>query len=258
MQIKEIIDTLEEFAPLALQEDYDNAGVQVQSVPDEKVSGILLCLDITEDVIDEAVALHCNMIVSHHPLIFRARKKITTGDYIGRCICKAIQHGITLYAAHTNLDNAQGGVNFMMAEKIGLKNLRFLLAGAEGGSGLIGELESPMPKSEFLAYVKQTFKAGVARFNDCVKPEVKTVALCGGAGSFLVDEAVGQKADAFITGEISYHHFFGLENDILMVELGHYETEQYTIQLLQNIINARFPSIPISTTTVKTNPVNYL
>lgn len=160
MQIKEIINTLEEFAPLALQEDFDNAGVQVQSVPDEKVSGILLCLDVTEEVIDEAVRKNCNMIVSHHPLLFHSQKKITTNDYVGRCICKAIRNGVTLYAAHTNLDNAKGGVNFMMAEKMGLQNVRFLVpdVSGSGGSGIIGELPESMSKEKFVAEVRRIFR----------------------------------------------------------------------------------------------------
>lgn len=260
MQIKEIIDTLEEFAPLALQEDYDNAGVQVQSVPDEKVSGILLCLDVTEEVIDEAVRKNCNMIVSHHPLLFHSQKKITTNDYVGRCICKAIRNGVTLYAAHTNLDNAKGGVNFMMAEKMGLQNVRFLVpdVSGSGGSGIIGELPESMSKEKFVAEVRRIFRAGVARYNDCCRESVRTVALCGGAGSFLVSDAIARKADAFITGEISYHHFFGYENDILLVELGHFETEQYTVQLLRRIITDSCRDIPVYETECKTNPVNYL
>lgn len=260
MQIREIIDTLEGFAPLALQEDFDNAGVQIQSVPDEKVSGILLCLDITEEVMEEAIRLDCNLIVSHHPLLFHAKKKITADDYIGRCICKAIKNGITLYSAHTNLDNAKGGVNFMMAEYLKLKNVQFLLWNEchSGGSGIIGELPSVMSKENFLTFVKQTFQAGVARYNDCNISNIRTVALCGGAGSFLVQDAIKQKADAFITGEISYHHFFGYENDILMVELGHYETEQYTVQLLRRVITEKFSDVRIYETSIKTNPVNYM
>ena len=260
MQIKEIINTLEEFAPLALQEEYDNAGVQIQSVPDEKVSGVLLCLDVTEKVIDEAVYKHCNLIVSHHPLMFRPQKKITPDDYIGRCILSAIKNGITIYSAHTNLDNAEGGVNFRMAERLELNECRFLSPLRKelpGGSGLIGTLSQPMNRDRFLDFVKDTFKAKSLRYNDSSKTEITTVALCGGAGAFLLPNAINCGADVFITGEVGYHRFFGLENDILLVELGHYETEQYTIQLIHDILADKHPGLQIFETDCTTNPIMY-
>ncbi len=259
MQIREIINTLEGFAPLTLQEEYDNAGVQIQSVPDEEVSGVLLCLDVTEDAIDEAIRKGCNMIVSHHPLLFRGKKKITTDDYIGRCVIKAIRNGICLYAAHTNLDNARGGVNYQMAAQIGLRDVEFLVSNREGtgGSGIIGRLPAPMKKDEFIEMVSREFRAGVARFNDSRKETVSVVALCGGAGSFLVYDAIRRNADAFITGEIGYHDFFGLEDDILLVELGHYETEQYTVKLLHGIFSSAFPELRIEEAETVTNPVRY-
>ena len=147
-----------------------------------------------------------------------------------------------------------------MAEYLKLKNVQFLLWNEchSGGSGIIGELPSVMSKENFLTFIKQTFQAGVARYNDCNISDIRTVALCGGAGSFLVQDAIKQKADAFITGEISYHHFFGYENDILMVELGHYETEQYTVQLLRRVITEKFSDVRIYETSIKTNPVNYM
>lgn len=259
MQIREIINTLEGFAPLALQEDYDNAGVQIQSVQDEGVSGVLLCLDVTEDAIDEAVRKGCNMIVSHHPLLFRGRKKITPDDYVGRCVIKSIRNGLCLYAAHTNLDNVRGGVNFRMASGIGLRDVDFLLPnnGGTGGSGVIGTLPSPMRSDEFVRLVTRTFRAGVARFNDSVRETISTVALCGGAGSFLIPEAILHRADAFVTGEIGYHGFFGFENDILLVELGHFETEQFTVRLLHDILSASYPSLRIEEVEAVTNPIRY-
>ena len=259
MRIREIQNTLEEFAPLALQEDFDNAGVQIQSVTDEKVSGVLLCLDVTEKVIAEAVEKGCNMIVSHHPLLFRPLKTVTGDDYVGRCVIAAIKHGVTIYSAHTNLDNAEGGVNFQMADRLGLTDCRFLLPvnGGKGGSGLIGMLAQPMERGQFVEMVKIAFRAESARCNMAAKQTISKVALCGGAGAFMIGEAIRQGADAFITGEIGYHRFFGLEEEILLMELGHYETEQFTIQLLHKILQDKFPRLKVVETALSTNPIIY-
>lgn len=263
MKIREIINQLEAFAPLSLQEGFDNAGIQISSDIDEEVKGVLLSLDVTENVIDEAKNKNCNLILSHHPLIFTARKKITCDDYVGRCIISAVKNGITVYAAHTNLDNARDGVNYKMAEKIGLRNIAFLAphtsqsSVVDGGSGVIGELASPVSRQEFITMLRRQFGAQCARYNDAAKSEIKRVALCGGAGSFLIPDAVAKGADAFITGEIGYHHFFGMENDILLVELGHYETEQYTLDILEGIVRSTDENVKVIHTEEKTNPVMY-
>ena len=275
MTIREIISTLEAFAPLELQEDFDNAGVQVavNSCPDAldaQLTGVLVCLDITEQVIDEAIAKNCNMVVSHHPLIFQPLKRVCGQTYQQRCVAKAILAGITLYSAHTNLDNARGGVNHIIASMLGLNNLQWLEpGGSEGGSGVIGELPVPMTAMQLLLSLKTLFKVD-ALFNNCrgnsafaeqksvcgtiaVEKEIRKVALCGGAGAFLMGKAREMGADAFITGEIHYHDYFG--QDMLLVEMGHYQSEQYTQELLMKIILKSCAGARVIKTSLNTNPI---
>ena len=260
MNIKEVAQTLERFAPLPLQESYDNAGLQIGLTEAQDVSGVLLCLDVTEEVIDEAVRNGCNLIVAHHPLLFRSVKCVDGTTQVTRCVQQAIRKGVAIYAAHTNLDNAFGGVNFKIAEKIGLRQVEFLqpVAGGQGGSGVIGELSAEMDAFDFLRMIKERFAVDCLMHNQGPQRTVKRVALCGGAGDFLVDEAIRKEADAFITGEMSYHRYFGHENDILIAVLGHYQSEQYTVQLLHEILAKAFPGLKLVETTVNTNPIQYL
>lgn len=364
MKIQEIVDALERFAPLPLQDGFDNAGLQI-GLTDAEVTGALLCLDVTEAVIDEAVSLGYNVIVSHHPLIFKGYKSVTGRDHVERCMMKAIKHDIVVYSAHTNLDNALGGVNFKMADKIGLVNVSVLepkensllklatyvpvqyadkvrnalfdagcgcigrydacsynvagkgtfralegthpFCGQTGekhvedevrietvlpaylkgtalralqeahpyeepaydlyplqnewgqmGAGVIGELPGEEDETEFLNRIKEIFQVGCVRHNRLSGKPVKTVALCGGAGAFLIPRAIARGADAFITGEIKYHDYFNYESKILLAEIGHYESEQYTKELLQEIIQKMFPELAIKQTKVNTNPIKYL
>ena len=365
MKIKEVLDALERFAPLPLQDGFDNAGLQV-GLTDAEVTGALLCLDVTEAVVDEALREGCNLIVAHHPLLFHGRKRITDADYTGRCLLKAIGGGVAIYAAHTNLDNAPGGVNFEMARRLGLQRVEVLkpkeemllklvtyvpraeagkvrealfAAGcgttgggydccsfaAEGmgtfrpgpgthpycgrhgelhgepevrietilpaylqgraeaalravhpyevpaydfyrlaqgwagaGSGVVGVLPEPVPAEDFLQKVKEVFAVPCLRYGGFSGGSVRRVALCGGAGAFLIPDAARAGADAFLTGEIKYHEFFGWEDRLLLLEAGHYETEQYTQQLLQEIVKQACPSLPTRLTTVRTNPIHYL
>ena len=363
MKVKEIVSALERFAPLPLQDGWDNAGLQV-GLTEAEVTGALLCLDVTEAVVDEAVALGFNLIVSHHPLIFGGLKSITGRTYVERCVMKAIRHGITICSHHTNMDNATGGVNYRIAEKLGLNNLRFLspkeesllklvtfvptaqadevrqalfnagcgciggydscsynLAGEgtfragegsnpfcgnigelhreaevrietvlpthlkgkavsallkahpyeepaydlyplknkwmQAGSGLVGKLPDEMAVPEFLQLVKETFRAECVKFNNYTGKTVRTIALCGGGGAFLLPQAIGQGADAFLTGEFKYHDYFGHEEELLMVEIGHYESEQYTTEIFQSVIKEACPTLPVKMTSVHTNPIKY-
>ncbi len=259
MKIRQITSALEEFAPLALQDGYDNAGLQIGLAKDAEAAGALLCLDVTEDVIDEAVQRGCNLVVSHHPLIFRPLKHITGGDYIERTIIKAIKNDIAIYSAHTNLDSALDGVNYKIAEKLGLQNIEWLNPkGENAGEGIIGVLPASMPKEEFLNKVKDTFSLASLRINNWVGNTVSKVAVCGGAGAFLIPNAIAKGADAFLTGEIGYHRFFGHEASILLAELGHFESEQYTTEILKKVIAGVAPELPIFTTSVNTNPIKYL
>ena len=337
----------------------------VIGLTDAEATGALLCLDVTEAVLDEAIASGCNLIISHHPLIFKGYKSITGKDYVERCILKAIKNDIVIYSAHTNLDNVPGGVNFKIAEKIGLKNVRILdpkessliklvtfvpsaqaeevrnalfTAGcgcignydscsyntegegtfraqegshpfcgtvgelhhetevrietilpeykkgevirallskhpyeepaydlyplhnswAQVGSGIVGELEEPESELEFLKRIKRIFEVGCLKHNKLTGRLIQKVSLCGGAGAFLIPQAVRSGADVFITGEIKYHDYFGRETDILLAEIGHYESEQYTKEIFYSIIRDLFPNFALQFSKVNTNPIKYL
>lgn len=263
MRIKEVVSALEQFAPLPLQDGFDNAGMQI-GLTDAEVTGALLCLDVTEAIIDEAIALGFNLIVSHHPLIFKGYKSITGKDYVEKCIMKAIKNDIVIYSAHTNLDNAPQGVNFKIAEKIGLKNISILqpkesiLINESVGAGVIGELHEPVAETDFLKHIKKIFEVECLRHTKLTGREIQTVALCGGSGAFLIPDAVAQHADVFITGEIKYHDYFGRESDILLAEIGHYESEQYTKEIFYTIIREMFPQLEVQVTKVNTNPIKYM
>ncbi|BEG98604.1 Nif3-like dinuclear metal center hexameric protein [Bacteroides sedimenti] len=363
MKIKEIVSALERFAPLPLQDGFDNAGLQI-GLTEAEATGALLCLDVTESVIDEAISLGYNLVISHHPLIFKGYKSITGKDYVERCILKAIKHDIVIYSAHTNLDNAQGGVNYKIAEKIGLKNvhilsekedsllklvtfvplefadkvrqalfdagcghignydscsynlegegtfranegtnpfcgkvgelhtekevrietilpsfkrntvLRTLIAThpyeepafdfyslknswSQAGAGVVGELENPLTELEFLKLLKDRFDVECIKHNQLTGRIIKKVALCGGAGAFLLPEAIHCNSDVYITGEIRYHDYFGHENEILMTEIGHYESEQYTKEIFYSVIQSLFPDFNIHLSKINTNPIKY-
>ncbi len=269
MKIKEIIGALERFAPLPLQESYDNAGLQV-GLTEAEASGALLCLDVTEEVIDEAIRLGCNLVVAHHPMLFRGLKQISDKTQVERCVRMAIQHDIAIYAAHTNLDNAEDGVNYRIAEKLGLVDVQMMQQhtvrvshdGQEhhvvAGSGLMGYLPVPEDSLAFLQRVKDVFHVECLMHNELLQRPIHSVALCGGAGSFLIDEAIACDADAFLTGEVGYHQFFGHEQEIQIAALGHYQSEQYTKEIFYSIIGEIAPELPLFVTAVDTNPIKYL
>lgn len=270
MKIKEITDALEIFAPLPLQDGFDNAGMQV-GLTDVKTTGALLCIDVTEDVVEEAADLGFNLIISHHPLMFREYKSVTGKDYTERCVISAIRNGIAVYSIHTNLDNAPEGVSYKMAEKIGLNDVKTLDAkeyvlrnpdGTQetlvGGAGVIGELAKPMEETEFLKRMKEAFGTHCVKHTRLTGRPVYRVALCGGAGAFLMGKAMNDHADAFVTGEIKYHDYFRCEGRMLVAEIGHYESEQYTKDIIQDFLNRKFPSLRTEQTKINTNPIKYL
>lgn len=269
VKIKEVVFALERFAPLPLQESYDNAGLQV-GLTEAEASGALLCLDVTEEVIDEAVSLGCNLVVSHHPLLFRGLKAVSDRNLAERCVRKAILNDIVIYSAHTNLDNAEDGVNFKIAEKLDLEQVRLLQphavkvkdGGREyavmAGSGVVGTLPEPEDSLKFLQRMKSVFHVECLMHNDLLQRPVRKVVICGGAGDFLLDEAVAQGADAFVTGEMHYHQYFGREQEIQIAVLGHYQSEQYTKEIFYSIIGDVCPELPLYMTSVDTNPIKYL
>ena len=227
-----------------------------------EVSGALLCLDVNEKILDEAIQKGCNLIVSHHPLLFRGLKTISDLTDVQRTVRKAIQRDICVISMHTNMDNAKGGVNFRIAQKLGLQNVQFFAAkqvnGLEAGSGVIGEFAEPMAADDFVILVKKTFGVECAQCNELLRRPVKQVAICGGAGDFLLDEALKNGADAFITGEMHYHQYFGYEQQIQICVIGHYQSEQFTTEVFQEIIQQTCPGVKTVIAETNTNPILYL
>ena len=364
MKLENIISEIEQFAPLQLQESYDNAGLIIGNTSME-ISSALLCIDVTEAVIDEAILIGAQLIISHHPLIFSGVKKINEKNEIERCVVKAIKNSIAIYAAHTNLDSVEKGVNAKICEKLALQKCKILspkkdflykintfaptsfadtiqnamfTAGAgtignynscsfvqtgigtfnatqdahpfvgevgithneaetkievicpkhilakvikallqvhpyeepaydiipidneytQAGAGMIGELGMPMSVQEFLLRVKQTFSCGIIRYSNSTQQMISRVAVCGGSGSFLISDAQKAKADIFLTGDIKYHDFFSVDNKMIIADIGHYESEQYTKEIFYEILNKKFPTFALHFSKVITNPINYL
>ncbi len=364
MKIKDILKVLERWAPPVYQESYDNSGLITGNRGDE-VSSILISLDVTEKVIDEAIGSGANLIIAHHPLIFKGIKKITPHHWVGRCLIKAIKHDIAIYAIHTNLDNVATGVNWKIAQKIGLKNIKILSpksdaliklvtfvpteskdslldhlynAGAgeignydhcsfqlegtgtfrpndhanptigvknsdekvaetrievllstanqgqvltalrtghpyeevayylqplmnknqEIGSGAIGTLAEPMEITAFVQQLKSNMKLDVIKSTSLVKQKVQRIAICGGSGSFLLGQAKAKKADVFISADFKYHDFFEAEDDIVIMDIGHYESEVFTKDLIADRLRENFANIALRLSQEVTNPINYL
>ncbi|MBQ9652098.1 MAG: Nif3-like dinuclear metal center hexameric protein [Prevotella sp.] len=257
MKIKEVIAALERFAPLPLQEDFDNAGLQL-GLTEAEVSGALLCLDVTEDIVREAKEKGCNLIVSHHPLLFHGLKQIVDADMVQRCVRMAITWDITIVSMHTNLDNAVGGVNWKIAEKLGLNSLMKDARQGEKYGMYVGELPQPMDAKTFISHVKEKMEATVAMTNGLLDCPVSRVAICGGAGSFMLSEAIAAGADAFITGEMHYHEYFGHDGEIQICVIGHYESEHFTREVLEEIINRECPGVRCVMAENQINPIKIL
>ena len=361
--INQITAYLEQLVPLASQESYDNCGLLVGDKNTE-VTNVLISLDCTEQIVEEAIQKNCQLIISHHPLLFKGIKKLTGGDYVQRTLIKCIQNNIAIYAIHTNLDNYRFGVNYEISNRLNLMNAQIVLpknqslsklvtyvplshvdevtntlftAGAgrignyeechfrtvgsgtykpmemanpfEGsvdqrseveeakieflventrmefivnqlklvhpyeevaydvvalqnsnaheGAGMIGELQEPMDEIEFIKNVKEIFQCGVVKYTRLLDQPIKKVAVCGGSGSFLVQQAIAQGADVFVTSDMKYHEFFDADDRILILDIGHYESEQYTKHLIADILKKNFTNFAIHLTERNTNPINY-
>ena len=261
MKIKQVLSALERFAPLPLQESWDNAGLQL-GLTEVEVSGALLCLDVNEQIVDEAVVKGCNLIVSHHPLLFRGLKQISGADYVQRSVIQAIKHDIVIVSMHTNMDNALDGVNWKIAERLGLTDCKFFaqktVDGIEAGSGVVGNFPSQMDARVFIELVKKQFGVQCAQCNVLLQRPISKVAICGGAGDFLLPDAVGEGADAFITGEMHYHQYFGYEQQIQICVIGHYQSEQYTAEIFRDIIQKDCPGVKTFIAETNTNPIVYI
>jgi dinuclear metal center YbgI/SA1388 family protein len=364
MQLQDILDFLESRFPLQLQESYDNAGL-IYGRRDQKISGAIISLDVTEEIVNEALANNCNLIIAHHPIVFKGLKRLNGNTYVERILERCIQNGIALYAIHTNLDNHLHGVNSKIAQQLGLVNCRILrpmeaqlfklevyvpqedyialddailTAGAgqignyrnchfrtlgtgtfepnenaqphigqagkrenvqefkleyvveascmakvlsamrqahpyeevayqllptqnlhqDRGAGLVGYLPAPIEELDFLIMVKQKFNCGAVRYTKLLHKPIQKVALCGGAGSFLLPDAISSKADIYLSADFKYHEFFDAQEQIIIADIGHYESEQYTSELLAEQLTEKFPNFAVRLTKLNTNPVNYL
>ncbi len=363
MKIEEIIKCLESLAPLSLQESYDNAGLLIGN-SEEECTGIIVSLDVTEAIIEEALQKNCNLIVAHHPIIFKGLKKLNGKNYVERTVIAAIKNNIAVYVIHTNLDNIIEGVNKKLAQKLHLQNCKVLLpkegtlkklvafspkenleevrnglfeagAGAIGkysecsfniegkgtfkakegahpyvgkigerhtenetrievifpeflqsgivktlkevhpyeevaydiyslenyrddvGSGLIGELSESITEEDLLKLLKTSFGLSVIKHTPFLHKKILKVALCGGAGSFLLPDAIAAEAHAYITSDIKYHEFFDADKKLLLADIGHYESEQFTIELIAEFLQQKFCNFAILKTEIITNPVSY-
>lgn len=260
MKINDILAALEAIAPPHLQESYDNSGLIVGD-PETELSGVLFCLDSTEAIVNEAIAKGCNLIVAHHPIVFRGLKRLNGSTYIERTVIQAIRHNVAIYAIHTNLDNVyRQGVNAKIAEKIGLIDTRILAPKTtdfEIGAGMLGNLAKPMAEADFLKHVKKVLQTDCIRHTAFRDKPIRKVAVCGGSGSFLLSEALRAKADAFVSADFKYHEFFDAEGKLVIADVGHFESEQFTIELLRDIVREKFPTFALHLTEKNTNPVSY-
>lgn len=364
IQIAEVTQVVEQFAPPSLQESYDNSGL-ITGRPDWQVTGILLTLDCTEAIVDEAISLGYNLIVAHHPIVFSGLKKINGNTYVERVIIKAIKNDIAIYACHTNLDNVFAGVNNKIAQKLGLTNLQILApmaqrlqqmyfyvpnqsanmvrdaifaagGGAIGnytecsfntegfgtfkpnnfanpkigqaggareevdevkieflvpdylaakvlnavekldyyeekpygiinlknkaqniGAGMVGFLENPMKTLDFLELLKTKMGLECIRHTELIKENIAKVALCGGSGSFLLNNAIAARADIYISADFKYHEFFDADKQLIIADIGHYESEQYTSELFHELLTNKFPNFAIRFSGIVTNPIKY-
>ena len=262
MKLSALLEFFETIAPLHLQEDYDNAGL-ITGDHDMEITGVITCLDSTEQVIQEAIDNNCNVVVAHHPIIFSGLKNLTSANYIQKTIQLAIKNDIAIVAMHTNLDNVfQNGVNERIANKIGLKNLKILKpkdpTEPNIGSGMIGDFPEAIDSMKFLKLLKANMAVNCVKYTNIHKDRIAKVAVAGGSGGFLLKDAIKQKADIFITADYKYHEFFDANNKIIIADIGHYESEQFTIELLSELINDNFVKFAARSTKMVTNPVNYL
>lgn len=264
MKLDNLIQFLNAVAPSYLQEDYDNAGL-ITGYPDMEISGVLVCLDAIESIVDEAINLKCNVIVAHHPIVFRGLKRFNGNNYIERTVIKAIKNDIAIFAIHTNLDNVFiSGVNTKIAEKLGLLNLSLLAPKTDllhkdqpVGAGMIGNTSTEMSPLAFLTHLKQSMDLTTIKHTALCKDKINKVAVCGGAGGFLLNHAKKQGADIFITADYKYHEYFDADGDIIIADIGHFESEKYTIDLLYDLINNNFSTFAAHYTKIVTNPIKY-
>ena len=256
-KVKDVVSVIEAFAPLGIQESWDNSGLSVGS-PESPVHSILLGLDCTPELVDEAVAAGADMIVTHHPLIFSGLKKIAPEDPVGLAVMKAVKAGISVYSAHTTADKVVAGVSGAMARRLGLSDIMILdREDGDVGLGTVGNLPFPMSSADAVRYVKEKFSLKTVRTSRPIDIPVSRVAMCGGAGSSLIGKAEASGAQLFISGDISYHHFF-TGKDFMIMDIGHYESEIEIVAILFSLLKKNFPTFAVRITeNIYSNPVFY-
>ena len=261
MYIKEIISLIEDYAPLKFQASFDNSGLLCGN-PERELTSILLCIDVTEEVIKEAIDKGHNLIISHHPLIFSGLKHITPATYVERCVIDAIRHDITIYAAHTNMDVVSNGVSGRMADKLDLYHRQILQPEGDpmdgNGFGIIGELQQPVESMAFLQQIKEIFRCDRLRYTTPHTPFMQRVAVCGGAGASFFKQALAGQADIYLSGDFKYHDFFLTENRIMIADIGHYESEQFTKEIFYEILTKKISKFAVQFSEINTNPIKYL
>jgi dinuclear metal center YbgI/SA1388 family protein len=254
--VNHILEALLRWAPNHLKADYDNIGLLVGD-PNQTVNGIITCLDVTQRVIDEASAAKATLIVAHHPLIFRKLASVRTDDPTGQLVTELVRRGISLIAMHTNLDSAVDGVSYVLAEKLGLTELSFLEDDRDGGGyGVIGNLPTAVTRDLFLALVSERLNVPMLRYSGH-SDAISRVAVCGGAGSFLIEKAISSGAHAFVTADLKYHDFFTHQGAFVLCDAGHYETEMPVSERIRHYLKQEFSQLQVDVTRHVTNPVEY-
>ncbi|MDE6294982.1 MAG: Nif3-like dinuclear metal center hexameric protein [Muribaculaceae bacterium] len=260
VRVRDIANVIEAFAPKTLQEPYDNAGLQVGN-PDMPVSAVLLCLDVTPDILEEAKRRQCNLIISHHPLLFAGLKQIIGATPTEAIVIDALVNNIAIYAAHTNLDSAIEGVSYEIAHSLDMKDIHVLEPKSDNpeyGLGVIGSIK-PTPTLEFLRKVKELFNVSPLRYSS-MSPQIviRKVAVCGGSGASLIGNAMRAGADVFLTGDLKYHDYTSYGHSILLADIGHYESELGSRKIFSRIIREAYPECVIYFAETESNPIAHM
>lgn len=258
MTTREIVNIIESEYPKFSQEIWDNSGLLIDN-ENAETTGILICFDITEESIKEAIEKNCNFIISHHPLFINGLKKISQDTYTERCVRLAIKNDIAIYCCHTPVDKSRNGISFKMAEKLGLQNVDFLSKDNCGnfGLGIVGDLKEAMSPMNFIAYVKDAFGLNTLRYSLEKEKPIKKVAFCGGSGASLIPCALKAQADAYICGDIKHHDFFSSQEGILLVDAGHFETEIGIKDLFFSVFSKKIPNFAVHLAKTDKSPINY-
>lgn len=261
MRVRDIAAAIEAVAPLSLQESYDNAGLVVGRLDDELAGGVLLAVDVTEEVIDEALELGCSMIVTHHPIVFHPLKRLNSASVVERCVERAIKHNIALYACHTNLDSAPNGMSWRLGEILGITDMQVLEPTADGaGFGVVGMLQSPMDVHDFFAVLREKLGCKAVRHSEVVKDSVQRVAICTGAGGSMISMAAAVGCDIYVTSDLKYNDYYLPDGKFILCDVGHFESEYCAIDILFDILadlSKKFSNFALYKSAKSKSPIYY-